>query len=112
MNLASNNIRRLPNKLLNQLNRLKILIWSDNFLKKFTASLLPPKNVIEELQIQNNQLELIETKTLRFLRKAKLIDMTENICIDMKYEKSQNNSRALVKLSGETDLNCSEDDMR
>lgn len=112
LSLASNNIKSLPNKLFNQLNRLKILILSDNLLKKFTASLLPPKNVIEQFQIQNNQLDLIETKTLRFLRKAKLIDMTENVCIDMKYEKSKNNSRALVELSGEIDLNCSEDEMR
>lgn len=112
LSLASNNIKTLPSKLFNQLNRLKILVLSNNLLQKFTASLLPPKNVIEEFQIQNNQLDLIETKTLRFLRKAKLIDMTENVCIDMKYEKSKNNSRALVELSGEIDLNCSEDDMR
>jgi len=112
LSLASNNIKSLPNKLFSHLNFLKILILSDNMLTKFTASLLPPKNAIEEFHIQNNQLEMIETRTLRFLRKAKLIDMTENICIDLKYEKSRNNSRALVELSGEIDMNCSEDDMR
>lgn len=110
LDLSSNNIVSLPAKIFIKLTRLQTLLLSNNRIFKFTADFLPRKNMIDVFRADNNQLEFIETKTLRFLRKAKLIDLTGNICIDMKFDKAENSTRALVELSGEIDLNCSADD--
>jgi Leucine-rich repeat (LRR) protein len=110
LDLSSNNIRSLPSKIFLHLVHLKSLILSNNQIEKFTADLMPRKNAIEVFQVNNNELDLIETKILRYLRRAKIIDLSGNICIDLKYEKTENNSKALVELSGEIDLNCSSDD--
>lgn len=110
LDLSSNNIVALPPKIFARLTRLHTLLLSDNLIVRFTADFLPRKNMINEFRVDNNQLEYIETKTVRFLRKAKIIDLTENVCIDMKFAKTENSTRALVELSGEIDLNCSADD--
>lgn len=110
LDLSFNNIFSLPTKIFFRLVHLKTLILSNNQIEKFTANLLPRKNTIEKFCVNNNQLEIIETKTLRFLRKAKLIDLTGNVCIDLKFNRSEPESRTLVELSGEIDLNCSDDD--
>lgn len=110
LDLSSNNIASLPTKIFTRLTRLRTLLLSNNRMITFTADFLPRKNVIDVFRVDNNRLEFIETKTLRFLRKAKLIDLTGNICIDMKFDKTENSTRALVELSGEIDLNCSADD--
>lgn len=110
LDLSHNNIKNLPSKIFLSLVHLKTLILSFNQIEKFTADLLPRKNAIEEVRVDNNELELIETKILRYLRKAKTIDLTANVCIDLKFDKSDENSKTLVELSGEIDLNCSADD--
>jgi Leucine-rich repeat (LRR) protein len=108
--LPNNNIQSLPPKIFLQLVHLKSLILSNNQIAKFTADLMPRKNAIEVFMADNNELELIETKILRFLRKARIIDLSGNVCIDLKYERAESSSKALVELSGEIDLNCSSDD--
>lgn len=110
LDLSSNHIVALPSKIFAKLSTLHTLLLSDNQIVRFTADLLPRKNSINVFCVDHNQLEFIETKTIRFLRKAKLIDLTENACIDMKFAKTENATRALVELSGEIDLNCSVDD--
>ena len=111
LNLASNNIKTLPNNIFVKLTHMKILILADNQLTRIHANLLPRKNSIENFQVQNNELDTIETKILRALRKATLVNLSGNVCIDLKYEKSENSSRALIELSGEIDLNCSEEEV-
>ena len=110
LDLSFNNIQSLPSKIFLRLVHLKTLILSNNQLEKFLADLLPRKNAIEEFRINNNQLEIIETKTLRFLRKAKLIDLKSNVCIDVKFDKNEQGSKGLVELSGKINLNCFVDD--
>ena len=110
LDLSHNSINSLPSKIFLNLVHLRTLILSHNKIEKFTADVLPRKNSIEEFHVDNNELELIETKILRYLRKAKLIDLTENVCIDLKFDKSDEKSKSLVELSGEIDLNCSSDD--
>lgn len=107
LDLSSNKIISLPSKIFSQLKNVQMLILSSNEIERFTADLLPLRNAIEEFRIDNNKLEFIETKTLPYLRKAKLIDFSGNTCIDMKFEKSQNNRHALLELSGEIILSCS-----
>ncbi|KAG4070983.1 hypothetical protein HA402_001420 [Bradysia odoriphaga] len=111
LDLSTNGITTLPKHIFAKLTRLHTLILSHNQIVRFTADLLPRKNVIETFRADNNQLEFIETRTIRFLRKAKLIDLTGNVCIDMQFAKTENRTRALVELSGEIDLNCSADDL-
>jgi Leucine-rich repeat (LRR) protein len=111
LDLSYNNIQSLPARIFMKLIHIKSLILSHNQIESFTADLLPRKNAIEVVLIDNNQLEIIETKTLRFLRKTKLIDLTGNVCIDLKFDKADKSSKSLVELSGEIDLNCSSDDL-
>ncbi|XP_037044475.1 protein slit-like [Bradysia coprophila] len=111
LDLSSNGITILPKHIFVKLTRLHTLILSHNQIVRFMADLLPRRNVIETFRADNNQLEFIETRTIRFLRKAKLIDLTGNVCIDMQFAKTENRTRALVELSGEIDLNCSADDL-
>jgi len=110
LDLSSNNIVALPSKIFAKLTRLHTLKLSNNRIIKFLADILPRKNSIDVFCADNNQLEFIETRTIRFLRRAKIIDLTANVCIDLKFAKSENRTRALVELSGEIDLNCSVDD--
>lgn len=110
LDLSFNHIRSLPSKIFIRLVHLKTLILSNNQIEKLSADIFPRKNAIEEFRASNNLLEIIETKILRFLRKAKLIELTGNVCIDRKFDKSDNNLEGLLKLSGEIDLNCSADD--
>jgi len=109
LDLSSNGILSVPMNAFSKLIHMHTLILSDNQIVNLMVNILPRKNVIEKFQINKNQLEVIETKLIRYLRKAKMIDLTENVCIDMKFEKSGNSSRALIELSGEIDLNCSSD---
>lgn len=110
LDLSSNEIISLPPKSFLNLKFLKKLILSFNQLEKFTADLLPIKGTIEEFRINDNLLEMIEARSLRFLRNAKVIDFSNNTCIDDKYEKTNNNRKYLAALSGEIDLSCSSDD--
>lgn len=110
LDLSSNNIVSLPSRIFTSLTRLHTLLLSNNRIVRFVADILPRRNVIDAMRLDNNQLEFIETKTIRFLRKAKIIDLTRNVCIDMKIAKTENSTRAFMELSGEIDLNCSADD--
>lgn len=109
LDLSFNAIKSLPSKIFSQLVHAKTLNLSNNELETLTPDLLPRKNLIEEFLVNNNQLEMIETKILRLLRRSKKIDLTANLCIDLKYEVSDNTSKTLIELSGAIDLNCSTD---
>lgn len=111
LDLSSNNIVALPMRIFAKLTRLHTLLLAHNRIVRFTASLLPRKNLIDTFRVNNNRLEFIETKTIRFLRNAKLIDLTGNVCIDIKFARTEKSTRELVELSGEIDLNCSVDDL-
>lgn len=110
LDLSHNCIQSLPSKLFFNLIDLKSLILSYNDIERFTADLLPRKNSLEIVRIDNNHLEVIETKTLRFLKKSKIVDLTANVCVDVKFDRSDNKSKSLIELSGEIDFNCSSDD--
>ena len=98
LNLSSNNIKTLPEMIFVKLAQLKTLNLSDNHLQSFLSELLPLNNVIEEFHIKNNELESISSGILRKFKKSKIIDMTENICIDIKYEKGKTDSKTLSEL--------------
>ena len=107
LNLSANNIQSLPTEIFASLLILQRLNLSNNQLKKITFDFISRKNVIQDLQVQKNQLELIDTKILGLLKAARLIDFTENSCINMKYAKVEGGSKS--ELYMEVDLNCSED---
>lgn len=109
LNLSENNIFSLPSRVFSKLKKMKFLILAGNKLKKLAADFLPKRNQIQELMVQGNQLQLIETKMLRLVRNAQVINFTGNGCIDLKYQKTDNSSRSMVEISGEIDLNCSAD---
>ena len=106
--LSSNNIQSLPSKLFGKLKNLQVLKLSDNKLKRFAAEVLPPKSVIKEFNIENNELEIIGQRILRYLRVATVIDFSGNDCIDFKYEK-ENPTTTVAELFLQIDMNCSED---
>ena len=106
--LSSNNIQLLPSRLFGKLKSLQVLKLSDNNLKSFAAEFLPPKSVIKEFNIENNELETIGHKIILYLQVATVIDFRGNDCIDFKYEK-ENPNTSVAELFLQIDMNCSED---
>lgn len=109
LNLAYNNIESLPLKAFTKLMKVKILILKGNRLTKFDASFLPKKNVIKDFQLQENKLEFLDSKILRLLRNADVIDLSDNVCINLKYRKSDAKAKTLIDLSGFIEFECNED---
>jgi hypothetical protein len=69
--------------------------------------LVPTTNRISEFRAAQNELEVIEHKLIKRLKKAQLIDFSENICVDLVYEKGSmeiNSFHSLVYME------CSEED--
>lgn len=109
LDLSANNIFALPDNLLTPLTKLKVLILSSNKIVRFKVEFLPKKNMIQEFYIDRNQLEFFHTRTLKHLRKSKVIDLSGNVCIDQKYDDSIDNAKKLMEISGFVDFNCSDD---
>lgn len=107
LNLAYNNIKSLPGNAFAELTNLKTLVLSGNSLVTFTASLLPRKNVIKELQLQKNRLDIIEREILKLLKNAELVDLSDNTCVNMKYQKSDANSTTLKEIWAHVEFECS-----
>ena len=83
-----------------KLAQLKTLNLSDNRLQSFVTELLPLSNVVEEFHINNNELQKITLVNSMNLKRVKIIDLTDNICIDLKYEKDKAGSKTLPELFG------------
>ena len=95
LNLSSNHIETLPEMIFAKLVQLKTLDLSDNQLQSFVSELLPLNHVIEEFHFKNNKLQKIYSAMTSDLKNAKIIDLTDNVCIDFKY----GNGKALTELS-------------
>ena len=98
LNLSSNHIETLPEMIFAQLVQLKTLDLSDNHLQSFVSELLPLNNVIEEFHIKNNEIKKTDLANLRNLKKVKIIDLTDNYCIDLKYEKGKTDAKSFPEL--------------
>lgn len=110
LDLSHNNIRSLPPKIFFNLFHLKTLILSNNLIKQLNIGLVGRKNVVVEFRADNNQLEIMESKMLRYLRKANVIDLSKNVCIDMTYNSSDTNGKSFADLYTEIDISCSPDE--
>ena len=98
LDLSSNYIKTLPEMAFVKLAQLKTLNLSDNQLHRFFSELLPLHNVIEEYHLKNNDIEKSNLASSRNLKTVNIIDLTDNICIDYKYDKSEPNSGTLAGL--------------
>ena len=98
LNLSSNNIKTLPEMIFAKLAQLKTLNLSDNKLQSFFSEFLPLNNVIEEFYIKNNELKQISSTVYMELKKSKIIDLTDNVCIDFKYDEGKTDSKTLTQL--------------
>lgn len=109
LNLAQNHIASLPSRAFAILTNLKSLVLNGNFLVKFSANMLPRRNIIKDFQLQDNTLEFVENKILRLLRNADLIDLSNNTCVDMKYERSDTKSSSVKEISAHIETECAKD---
>ena len=98
LNLSSNNIQTLPEMIFVKLAQLKTLNISDNRLQSFLFELLPMNNVIEEFHIKNNEPQNISLVHAKSLKKVKIINLSDNICIDLKSEKGKSDSKTITEL--------------
>lgn len=108
MNLGYNEIETLPSQIFVNLLKLKTLILSHNKIIKLSADILPKKSPIDMFLLDHNQLELIEVKILKSIRKARLIDFTDNDCIDIKYNSTMERGKSLPEVYYAIDMNCDE----
>lgn len=111
LSLAHNNLKSLPPKIFSKLMKLETLILTGNQLEKFSVSLLPPKgNVIKDFHLQQNRLQFMNSEVLRRLRNADVIDLSNNLCINLKFFKSNAKDATTLKdLAGEIEFECAED---
>ena len=86
LDLSSNNILTLPAIIFVKLAQLKTLNLSDNRLQSFLSQFLPSKNVIEEFLIKDNAIVRSDLDTSINSKKVKIIDLTNNFCINFKYK--------------------------
>ena len=84
---------------------MKTLNLSGNQLTSVETELLPLNNLIEEFLINDNKIDYIDKRILRSLRRAKLLDFTENYCINMKYKTGED----IGALRNEILAKCSEE---
>ena len=110
LDLSFNNIRSLPTNAFKSLVNLKVIILSNNQMKRIMADILPQRNTVQVFNVHNNRLEFIESKILRYLKRAIKINFSGNICISLNFERNDPKSKTLAELSGETTINCSHED--
>ena len=98
LTLSSNNILTLPEMIFVKLVQLKTLNLSDNHLQSFFSELLPLNNVIKELRIKGNKIRETNLFNSMNFKKVKIIDLTNNICINIKYEKDKTDGNTFSEL--------------
>lgn len=108
IDLAFNNIESLPSRIFSKLTKLMTLTLSSNNIKRLNADLFSFKNVIQEFRVDNNQLEFIDSKILRPLRRSSIIDFSLNECIDMRFVKSVKSGASFPELYTEVGISCSD----
>lgn len=106
LDMSANEITNLPNGIFFPLISLKTLNLSENKLTVFRTNFLLVKNVIDIFDASNNEITEFESRTLKHLRKAQVIDLTGNSCIDVRYDRSTDKSDALMNLFGKVEFNC------
>lgn len=107
LDLSSNNIKHLEENVFADLLNLKTLTLSDNDLKQLLLWSFPHSSkAIVNFRANNNKLELIEMGVIKRLRIASVIDLTENDCIDMKFDKLDKSTKSFVQLVTEVEFNC------
>lgn len=106
IDLSANNIDSLPTEIFSKLVHLNILILSRNRIKAISAKILPPRNIIKEFRMDNNQLESIDTEPLQHMENANIIDFTANTCIDLKFDKIEPSGKNFGNLYFKVDINC------
>lgn len=111
LDLGHNSISVLSAKLFAKLTNLKTLILSHNRLETLSANIISNKNAIADFKFNGNQLNVVDLKILKFLRKnAKLIDFTDNVCIDLLYQQNQKDGTTFNVLFMEISMSCTPDD--
>ena len=98
LNLSSNNIKTLPPMIFARLAQLKTLNLSDNHLQSFLLEFLPSNNIIEEYLIKDNEIIKTDLAKLINLKNVKIVDFSNNICINIKYVKDKTGSKTLPAL--------------
>ena len=98
LNLSYNNIKTLPSMIFVKLAKLKTLNLSENQLQSFLSEYLPQNSAIEELHIKENELIRINLANSINLKNVKIVDLADNICINMRYEKGKAGGKTLPNL--------------
>lgn len=94
LDLSSNEIRMLPAHIFASLSNLKVLNLSYNKLSRFEVKLLPNQNKIDQFYLNGNEIQHLGTQTLDKLQKScKIIDFSENKCIDRLFDQGGEDDR-------------------
>lgn len=109
LDLSSNNIKSLPVNAFHNSGFLKTLFLSSNQLVALTGDLLSHMNEIIEFRADGNKLEKIDVN-FRHLVNVTSVDLRGNVCIDMKFDKTDESSKNFFELSGEIYIKCASDE--
>jgi Leucine-rich repeat (LRR) protein len=109
IDLSNNKLTKLPSGAFKDLINLKTLVLNDNLIKKLNLeSIILHRNSLEIFSVANNKLTKING--LQRLKKAAVINLSNNTCIDMKYSKTNgSSSQELSDLFTAVIFKCDED---
>lgn len=102
LNLEHNKITKVPFDTFDSLLNLKVLILSFNQIRELSEESFTVINVIEEFYISNNQLQSIHPTIISDFEVAKIIDFSENVCIDQRFP----DNLTMVQLAIEVSEKC------
>lgn len=99
LNLGYNNLEKLPPYAFESLIDLKVLILSFNKIKQLDH-MFTNINVLQEFHATNNLLERIDPLIVSDFERSKVIDLSENICIDQKFPDRCTMIELVIEVSG------------
>lgn len=85
LDLSGNQIKQLRNGVFNNLVELKVLALDGNEIKEIDSELFSTNLKLQSIFLQGNQLKFIDSDILKPLNFLKIIDFSDNLCVNGVY---------------------------
>lgn len=95
--LDSNKINNIDENIFKSLAYLTLINCYDNELTKIPRNLFRNNNKLEGILLGSNFIEVIDENAFLYLPKLKIVDLSENLCVNRKYTKGFNLLRKDLK---------------
>ncbi|KAG5684223.1 hypothetical protein PVAND_013461 [Polypedilum vanderplanki] len=111
LDLSKNNLRELPFGIFEKLPNLKTLNLNDNALLSLPHDIIPKMNNLKKFMVNRNNLNSIDPRLLPKLKNAEVIDLSNNKCIDEKFDANVDDKNiSFMAFIGEVNMKCINND--